>query len=254
MKPALCLCTELVPRPTSSHLRVVAHDFELEKSTNSGRFLPLLLERGAIVAYGGRHPKLNPRCWPDGTRPVVLYPAQGAPLISSFVDANKPPVCLIVLDGTWHQARRLRKDFAVAGVPFAQLPPDDDDTPESVYSLRTGHFEGSRSTLEAAARALAILERDRDVEEHLLRPFRMMVSRTLWLRGSVDAGDVVGGLPEGVQRHDINTRGYADGRPIGEAELTAVVSGVKRKLPDAARIDDAVEDDRVDDDDVTAGA
>jgi DTW domain-containing protein YfiP len=207
MKPALCLCAVLVPGPSKSHVRVVIHDVELQKSTNTGRLLSLLLNNASLVPYGGPNPPLNVRCWPEGTRPVVLYPAQGAPLISSFVDPSKPPVCLIVLDGTWHQARRLRRDFLVERIPFAQLPPDEGS---SVYQLRHGHFEGSRSTLEAAARALAILEGDDEAEQRLLRPFRQMVSRTLWLRGTIGAADVEGGLPPGVQRHDINTRGFAD--------------------------------------------
>jgi hypothetical protein len=33
-----------------------------------------------------------------------------------------------------------------------------------------------------------------------------MVDRTLWLRGELAADDVYGGLPPGVERHDINTR------------------------------------------------
>lgn len=218
MKPALCLCAVLVPGPSRSHVRVVIHDIELQKSTNTGRLLPLLLENGSLVPYGGAHPPLNVRCWPEGTRPVVLYPAQGAPLINSFVDPSKPPVCLIVLDGTWHQARRLRRDFLIERIPFAQLPPDEGS---SVYQLRHGHFEGSRSTLEAAARALAILEGDDEAEQRLLRPFRQMVSRTLWLRGTIGAADVEGGLPPGVQRHDINTRGFAE-----QAALEAAVDDV----------------------------
>ena len=235
MKPALCLCAELSARASRSHLRVVVHDTELQKSTNSGRLLPLLLEQGASVGYGGRHPVLNPICWPEGTRPVVLYPLQGAPLITSFVDDNKPPVCLIVLDGTWRQAARLRKEFLVHKVPFAQLP---HDAGSDLYQLRHGHFAGSRSTLEAAARALAILENDDDIERHLHRPFRMMVSRTLWLRGSIDAADVEGGIPAGVMRHDINTRGYADGRPAAVTEVAVAVDDVAGIDDDAAGIDD----------------
>ncbi len=208
MKPALCLCSVLRQRPLRSVVRVVVPDTELHKSTNSGRLLPLLLERTELVVHGGpSHPSVPARLWPEGTRPVVLFPLQGAPSIATFVDATKPPVCLIVLDGTWRQANRLRKRFLVERVPFARLPDDDH---ASIYALRHGHFAGSRSTLEAAAGALSLLEGDDSVAEHLLDGFRRMVDRTLWLRGERDRDDVYGGLPEGVHRHDINVRGRID--------------------------------------------
>jgi DTW domain-containing protein YfiP len=220
MKPALCLCGELVRRRIGTSVRVVIHEIELQKSTNSGRLLPLLIDDAALVPYGARDTRLDPlKVAPPGSRPVVLFPVEGARTIDAFVydDDNgsgdvsddvsagddDAPLCLIVLDGTWHQARRIRMRFLQAKIPFARLPPDDD---VSHYALRQGHFEGSRSTLEAAARALAIVERDESLYTHLVDPFRKMVDRTLWLRGAKDADDVYGGLPPDVSRHDINQR------------------------------------------------
>lgn len=229
MKPVLCLCSALSRRPTRHHVRVIVHDVELMKSTNSGRLLPLLLEQAELVPYGGPYlplvvsssPPLPPgqtaplpssssgSLGPAGTRPLVLFPQNGVPYLHDVVNAdqNPTPRTLIVLDGTWHQANRLRKRFLTAGIPFVRLP---DDTRSSTYQLRTGHFEGSLSTLEAAARALAILEGDMGsptgVEAHLLDGFRRMVDRTLWLRGNLDGSAVYGGLPSGITRHGINQR------------------------------------------------
>ncbi len=235
MKPVLCLCAAFTARPTRSHLRIIVPEMELKKSTNSGRLLPLLLSNAALVPYGSEHKTLPPSPWPSSTRPLVIFPLQGAPLLSEFCDlssgrpsaarlggrqgADRPqgavstsgpqdaidvdnrPWTLILLDGTWHQANRLRKRFLTSHVPFARLPVD---LRPSTYQLRQGHFTGSLSTLEAAARALAIVEDDVDVEAHLLDGFRRMVDRTLWLRGSKQAADVYGGLPAGITRHDVN--------------------------------------------------
>ena len=201
MKPALCLCAVLSLRATRHHVRVVVHDIELQKSTNTGRLLPLLLQQAALVPYGGRHPPLSTSLWPAGTRPLVLFPITGAPELPALLDDDPTPRTLIVLDGTWHQANRLRKRFHLARVPFARLPVD---ARPSTYQLRNSQFAGSLSTLEAAARALAILEGDADVEAHLVDGFRRMVDRTLWLRGSKAGVDVYGGLPAGVTRHGIN--------------------------------------------------
>lgn len=205
MKPALCLCEHLQPRATRHHLRVVIHDIELHKSTNTGRLLPLLLEKAALCPYGRPELPLDVATLaPPGTRPVVLYPASGAPTVSKVAASSTSPLCLIVLDGTWHQAARLRKRFAVAGIPFAQLPVDDEGSATS-YALRQGNFEGSRSTLEAAARAMALIEGDDAVEEHILDPFRMLVDRILWLRGVKQAPEVYGGMPAGITRHDLSS-------------------------------------------------
>ncbi len=205
MKPRLCLCAAYVARKTRHHVRVVVHDVELQKSTNSGRLLPLLLEQAALVPYGGGHVPLDVQhAVVPGTKPFVLFPQQGVPTIDDAVAALAPTdtATLIVLDGTWHQANRLRKRFLAERIPFVRLR--DDDVRPSLYQLRTGHFEHSMSTLEATARALAVLEGDVDVDAHLVDGFRRMVDRTLWLRGSLAPDAVYGGLPEGVTRHGIN--------------------------------------------------
>jgi len=62
------------------------------------------------------------------------------------------------------------------------------------------------ATLEAIARAMGILEGP-EVQAALERPFRAMVERTLWSRGSVAAEDVSGGIPTGTVRHDPLFRG-----------------------------------------------
>jgi DTW domain-containing protein YfiP len=239
MKPALCLCAQLVPRATRTAVRVVVHESELWKSTNSGRLLPLLLGNATLVPYGNGRPDLPPELWPANTRPVVLFPLEGAPTVDTVVRNEDPndvgandttdassngtkdslsvghdrrPFTLIVLDGTWHQANRVRKRFHHLRVPFVRLP--DTDEP-SLYRLRRGHFGSSLSTLEAAARAVAILEGDPTVAEHLVDGFRRMQDRTLWLRGALAADDVYGGLPAGVQRHAVSAGASSSTSPAG---------------------------------------
>jgi DTW domain-containing protein YfiP len=211
MKPALCLCPWLTPRTVRTAVRVVVHETELLKSTNSGRLVPLLVGGGELVVYGSGRPALPARMWPEDTRPVVLFPLEGAPTVDTVVDDDPRPFSLIVLDGTWHQANRLRKRFHHLRVPFVRLPAD---ASPSLYRLRRGHFGASLSTLEATARALAVLEGDDAVAAHLVDGFRRMQDRTLWLRGALPADAVYGGLPEGLQRHvlrDIAEDAAADG-------------------------------------------
>ncbi len=211
MKPALCLCAHLSQRDTNTVVRVVVPDVELKKSTNTGRLLPLLLSKAELAVQFKKDADSNLDVVPPHTRPVVLFPLEGAPVISRELALRvEAPVCLIVLDGTWSQANRMRKRFLQAKIPFARLPDSvsDDGLP---YTLRQGHFAASLSTLQATAAALAMLEDDDSVRAHLLHVFRMMVDRTLWLRGNKHAKDVYGGIPDGVSRHGVNNVATAGG-------------------------------------------
>jgi DTW domain-containing protein YfiP len=190
----------MTQRALATAVRVVVPHSELLKSTNTGRFLPLLLQDAPLVTWGAEQPPLPETFWDPAKPPLVLFPVAGAPELPR---KPLPPRTLIMLDGTWRQASRLRRRFHVAGVPFFRLPVD---SRPSIYRLREGAFAGSLSTLEAAARALAILEDDATIEEHLLTPLRVHVDRTLWLRGTIAADAVFGGLPPGVSRHGINGR------------------------------------------------
>jgi DTW domain-containing protein YfiP len=86
---------------------------------------------------------------------------------------------------------------ALADVPMVTLPAG----PPSVYRLRHEEHIGGLATMEAIARALGILD-GHAVQVALERVFRIMIERTLWARGEIDAADVVDGLPEGALRHD----------------------------------------------------
>jgi DTW domain-containing protein len=209
VKQVLCVCSFVEPIHSTHACTLVLHDLEQQKSTNSGRFLPLVLSRASVIPYGARTSlsTVAPETWaPAGTRPVLLYPREGARSIESFNTFANDGVrtCVIVLDGTWHQANKARQHIARLGIPFARLP---EPQRPSEYRLRRGHFADSLSTLEAAARAMRLLEGEPHgaaVEDALLRPFRVMVDRLLWLRGELGNDEVFGGIPSGIARHDIN--------------------------------------------------
>ena len=75
------------------------------------------------------------------------------------------------------------------------------DTKPSIYRLRSEAHAHGLATIEAIARALAVLEGP-EIEAALELPFRAMVERTLWARGDLEAESVTGGIPEGAVRHD----------------------------------------------------
>lgn len=203
-----CICP-LLPSPllrTRTAVTLLTHHRELRRSSNTGRLVERTLEQARVRLYGMRDddPTLAPEL--AGVRPVwVLAPGPHAEVLgpADRVDAaaaaaggaagNGVAPRLVLLDGTWRQASRwLHRRRATAGVRWVRLP----EGPPSQYRLRKELRPGRLSTLEATARALAILEPDgARVERQLLGLLAAFVDRSLWMRGLLPADEVRGGVP-----------------------------------------------------------
>jgi DTW domain-containing protein YfiP len=121
---------------------------------------------------------------------LFLFPHEGAtPLGALSGAAGRQPVTLIVPDGNWRQASKVRNRVpGLREVPCVSLPPGAPST-------------SGLSTIEAIARAMGLLEGE-PVRRALERVFHAMVERTLWARGLVATAEVTGGIPEGTLRQD----------------------------------------------------
>lgn len=201
----LCACA-LIPRiETRTRVVLIIHRTELRKTTNTGRLATQCLVNSELVVRGDdTHP--TSLHLPDGFAPVVLFPSDDAvPLDGLAATLGDRHPLLIVPDGTWRQAAKVRNRVpGLRDVPCAKLPAGD----PSQYRLRVSAHDHGLSTIEAVARALGVLEGP-DVRTALEHPFRVMVERTLWARGLCRAEDVTGGIPEGARQHD--PRGSAQG-------------------------------------------
>ena len=130
-------------------------------------------------------------------QPLLLFPSETARPLTEWVNHPRP-ITLIVPDGTWRQASKVRSRMAgLLEVPLVTLPPG----PPTQYRLRAEPHEGGLATMEAIARAFGILEGE-GVQGELERLFRIMVERALWARGTLDSGAVTDGLPPSAARHD----------------------------------------------------
>ena len=131
---------------------------------------------------------------------MYLYPDPDAiPLEEVAASLRHEAITLVVPDGNWRQAAKVRRrERGLAELRCVSLP----EAAPSRYRLRTEVHDHAVSTIEAIARALAIVEADPELEQRLLHPFRAMVERTLWSRGRLDARHVTGGIPVGAERHD----------------------------------------------------
>lgn len=204
MHQSLCVCA-LIPRlETKTRVLLVIHRSEIKKPTNTGRLATDCLVNSEMVVRGHPETHTEPLRFPAGSTPILLYPADDAvPLVDLAPSLAGSRVTLIVPDGNWRQAAKVRNRIpGLRDLPCVTLPTSA--TKPSVYRLRVEHLEHGLATIEAVARALAIFEGPEGpaIEAALELPFRAMVERTLWARGHLETDEVTGGIPEGALRHD----------------------------------------------------
>jgi len=200
MHQTLCICA-LVPRlVTRTRLALVVHHREASKPTNSGQLAARCLARSSVTIYGERDRPSELPPFGDDEQPVLLFPGDDAVPLAPFARAERP-IVLVVPDGTWRQASKLRRHLpALAALPCVMIP----EATGTQYRLRAEHRGGGLATFEAIARALGILEGDAGpaIEAELATVFRIMVERTLWFRGALRTSEVTDGIPDAALAHD----------------------------------------------------
>lgn len=145
--PAFCLCAEVRPVETRTRLVFLRHASEIGRPTNTVRWAALALRGAEVVEYGLPGARLDDRVL-RGEGTWVLFPsARPSP------PPRVPPGRLVVLDGSWAQARRmLQRVPALRALPRLSL-----SAPAPRPRLRRPTVAGGMSTLEALAAALALL-------------------------------------------------------------------------------------------------
>ena len=200
MHSSLCVCPLIPTLQTRTRLVLVIHRAEDRKPTNTGKLATEALPNSEVVIRGRASKPQDDLSWAEGTRPLFLFPHEDAVPLGSIVLDDRP-ITLIVPDGNWRQAAKVRNRVAgLSAVPCVSLPIGA----PSVYRLRVEAHPFGMATIEAIARSLRILEGENGpaIEDALLHVFKAMVERTLWSRGEVDDHEVTGGIPEGTLRHD----------------------------------------------------
>lgn len=173
-----CICPMFRPIETATRVVMIAHVREVEKTTNTGRILLEMLPRAELHVRGLPGKGFAEVELDDEARPLVLHPDADEELSPAH---RHPSNVLLVPDGTWPQSRRmLRREPLLARARRVRLPAG---APSS-YRLRESPTDVHLSTLEAVARALAVLEGPA-VEAELLAVFDAMVTRMLVTRGKL---------------------------------------------------------------------
>lgn len=171
-----CYCPHLQRLATRTKVVVLQHPREAENAIGTARMAALCLESAEVaVGVDFAEDARVQALVSDPSRPaILLYPG---PASKDLAKEPPPhPVTLVVVDGTWHQARSLMNRN-----PWLRALPQYAFEPEapSEYRIRREPRPDYVSTIEALTAALGLLEGDRTRFEGLLAPFRAMVDKQL---------------------------------------------------------------------------
>jgi DTW domain-containing protein YfiP len=172
---SVCLCAALVSVQTKTRVVILQHPRESIVPIGTARLAELALpnsERHVGVDFADSA-RVRELLADRAAPPVLLYPGPDArDLVHEPPDG---PVTLVVIDGTWWQAKKLfKKNPALHALPRYALAPSS----PSRYRIRREPAAHCVSTIEAIAQALAALEGRSDVLA-LLNPFDAMVEHQL---------------------------------------------------------------------------
>lgn len=169
----VCVCAHLPRLTPRTRVLIVQHPREADVGIGTASMAARCLV-GSTLVVGTEvdgHPAVV-RALDDGQRPaVLLWPGSDARDLAR--EAPPGPVTLVVVDGTWSQAKKLlRLNPRLASLPRYGLAP----AAPSEYRIRREPSAECLSTIEATAGALGILEGDPARYAAMLTPFRAMVS------------------------------------------------------------------------------
>ncbi len=172
----VCYCSHLTALPTRTRILILQHPRERDMPIGTARMASLCLPDSEL--HVGMRWDDNPAmlaALSDPARPaVLLYPDRGARNI--LVERPPGPVTLVVVDGTWSQAKTVVRDNAILqALPrYAFVAPEP-----SAYRIRKEPSAECVSTIEALMHVLSVLEDEPDAFRALLAPFRAMVDAQL---------------------------------------------------------------------------
>lgn len=173
-----CVCADLSTFKVDTNVSLIVHVSELKLTSNTAQFVEKNLPDRAEIIIRGR---MNDTFSADpilarSGRPLFLFPDENSvELNAEFISNNPGPYHLIVPDGSWTQAKRVKKrEEKFDSIPTVRLPAGI----VGEYKLRKAPQPEWVSTYEAVAYALGILE-NKECEEHMMKFFRKWVQATL---------------------------------------------------------------------------
>lgn len=166
-----CWCRHLQPVQSSTRVVFVQHPRERTVAIGTARMAHLSLPGSElhVGAAFAHHERLNEVA--RDPEAALLFPGPGA-LDLATAPPEKRPRTLVVVDGTWANARKLvLRDPLLSTLPRVQFTPSQ----ESRYRIRAEPAEHCVSTIEATVEALGLLEDDPERFKAMLVAFERMI-------------------------------------------------------------------------------
>ena len=173
-----CVCHALSPIEIKNNVSLIVHVSELRLTSNTAQFAEKILPSKAEIFIRGKvnEPFVGDPILAREGRPLFLFPSEDSlELTEEFVQSHPGPYNLIVPDGNWNQAKKVKtREAKFHDVQAVKLPKGL----VGEYKLRKAPQPEWVSTYEAVAYALGVLE-GKAVQEHMLAFFRIWVQATL---------------------------------------------------------------------------
>ena len=180
---AVCFCAHLQVLPARTRVLLLQHPRERRMGIGTARMAHLSLPNSSLrVGTDFSTDPVVTEALAGSPPPHVLFP--GAQAVDVATLPRDRLTTLIVLDGTWWQARKLLKlNPAIAALPRVAFTPSE----PSRYLIRRQPADFCVSTIEALAQVLDLLEPGDRSFARILDPFHAMVARQRWYETEIRA-------------------------------------------------------------------
>ena len=196
----VCYCAALTTITTQTRVVILQHPRERDMPIGTARMASLCLPNSELhVGMQWGEGSALAAALADPTRPpILLYPGPGARDI--LTQPPRGPVTLVVIDGTWSQAKNLVRDNPA----LLALPRYAFTTPEPTrYRIRREPDAAYVSTIEALMHVLGVLEGEPERFRALLVPFAAMVDAQLACQATAPQRFTRRVLRPKKQQHDL---------------------------------------------------
>lgn len=193
-----CICQQLISERSGCDLILIMHRNELLKPSNSGRLIADTLPDNTDAYIWSRtdtDPELLQRLDQAGQQCLLVFPPKeddpqqrlSSPEVKAKLeqDWRDQKITLILLDGTWKQARKIHaKSDYLKNIPILMLCEQDIADCAGQYAMRKAHTPSLSSTCEAAIIALNAIG-ENQASQALLENFTSFNNAYVASRGNI---------------------------------------------------------------------
>eukprot|EP00965_Chrysotila_dentata_P244839 6206200-Pleurochrysis_carterae.AAC.2 len=156
----MCVCRQVQPAKLSARcprVLILVHYKEYGSASNTAKLLPLIAPAAARIALYPEHISELKQLAEANSPALLLWPSADAVPVASirnWLEEQKQPVTLVVLDGTWSKAKSMAKHIPTCAI---RVQCNDEIHGASLFVSRKQVGPRRVSTVEAVAYALEAL-------------------------------------------------------------------------------------------------